>query len=239
MRMTEETKTTTQSTEASAPKAEQTPKAPAEKTTGAQSDKKERHSGDKRNFRRRPRSPRGARPKPEFDQTILSIRRVTRVMAGGRRFSFSVTLALGDRKGRVGIGIGKAADTALAIQKAINDARRNMVTLKLTDSHSIPYSVAAKYNSARVSLRPNYGRGIVAGSSVRSVLELGGIKDVTGRILSRSKNHLNNTRALIEALRPFVIRRGVAPAPARKPAGKNFSRPRRRPPQSASVDKKS
>lgn len=150
------------------------------------------------------------RPKPEFDQKIISIRRVTRVMAGGRRFSFSVVMVIGDKKGRVGVGIGKAGDTSLAIQKAINNAKKNIVKLKLNDSHSINHEVATKYSTARVELRPNHGRGLVAGSAIRTVLELAGTKDVTGRVLSRSKNKLNIARATISALDPFVGARGRA-----------------------------
>lgn len=146
---------------------------------------------------------RGERPKPEFDQKIVSIRRVTRVVAGGRRFSFSVAMVTGDKKGSVGVGIGKASDTALAIEKAFRDAKRSMVTIKRTEDGSIPYDVEAKYTSSHVLLRPAKGKGLVAGSSVRTVLELAGIKDVSGKLLSRSKNQLNNARATIEALKQF------------------------------------
>lgn len=143
---------------------------------------------------------RGERPKPEFDQKIISIRRVTRVVAGGRRFSFSVALVTGDRNGSVGVGIGKASDTALAIEKAFRDAKQSMLTIKRTEEGSIPYDVEAKYTSSVVMLRPAKGKGLVAGSSVRTVLELGGIKDVSGKLLSRSKNKLNNARATMRAL---------------------------------------
>lgn len=143
---------------------------------------------------------RGERPKPEFDQKIISIRRVTRVVAGGRRFSFSVALVTGDRNGSVGVGIGKASDTALAIEKAFRDAKQSMITIKRTEEGSIPYDVEAKYTSSLVMLRPSKGKGLVAGSSVRTVLELGGIKDVSGKLLSRSKNKLNNARATMKAL---------------------------------------
>lgn len=143
---------------------------------------------------------RGERPKPEFDQKIISIRRVTRVVAGGRRFSFSVALVTGDRNGSVGVGIGKASDTALAIEKAFRDAKQSMLTIKRTEEGSIPYDVEAKYTSSVVTLRPSKGKGLVAGSSVRTVLELGGIKDVSGKLLSRSKNKLNNARATMKAL---------------------------------------
>ncbi len=137
----------------------------------------------------------------EFAQKLIGIRRVARVMAGGRRFNFSVALVLGDKKGRVGIGVGKAADTELAIEKATRAAKRSMITLDLRENKSIPQNVEAKYCASRVEIRPSPGRGLVAGSSVRTVLELGGVSDVTAKILSRSHNPINNARAAIEALR--------------------------------------
>jgi len=136
----------------------------------------------------------------EFDQKIIGIRRVTRVMAGGRRFSFSVAMVIGDKNGRVGFGVGKAADTALAIEKASKDAKKHMVTLKLAENKSIPHNVSAKYCASQIEIRPAKGRGLVAGSAVRSVLELAGITDVTAKILSRSKSPINNARATILAL---------------------------------------
>lgn len=140
------------------------------------------------------------RPKPEFDQKIISIRRVTRVVAGGRRFSFSVALIAGDKKGAIGLGLGKAGDTALAINKALRNAKKNMVRLKLTKTMSIPFEVKAKFSSAQVMLMPNKGRGLVAGSVIRDIVKLAGIKDITGKILSGTKNKLNNAKAVMEAL---------------------------------------
>src|SRR3990167_6502925 len=149
--------------------------------------------------------PRGNRPRDErrseFAQKLIGIRRVARVMAGGRRFNFSAALVLGDKKGRVGVGLGKAADTALAIEKATLAAKRSMLTLTLTKNGSLPHNVKAKFCASRVEIRPSAGRGLVAGSSVRTVLELGGVTDVTAKILSRSHNSINNARAAIEALR--------------------------------------
>ncbi|MFC1623532.1 ribosomal protein S5 [Patescibacteria group bacterium] len=163
----------------------------------------------KREFKKnvRSRRPRGRfqRPKPEFDQKIIDIRRVTRVVKGGRRFSFSVSMVIGNRKGSVGVGIGKASDTALGIEKAIRDAKKNMIKLKLTENMSIPHEVSAKYCSSEVVIRPAKGRGVVAGSSVRTVLELAGITEVGAKILSRSKNKLNNARVAIKALSEFKI----------------------------------
>ncbi len=143
------------------------------------------------------------RPKPEFDQKIINIRRVTRVVAGGRRFSFSVAIVIGDRKGGVGLGLGKAGDTSLAINKALRNAKKNMVKLKLTKTMSIPFEVKAKFSSALVQIMPNKGRGLVAGSVLRDIAKLAGMKDITGKILSKSKNKLNNSKAVMAALAPI------------------------------------
>lgn len=140
------------------------------------------------------------RAKPEFDQKILNIRRVTRVVAGGRRFSFSVALVAGDRKGAVGLGLGKAGDTALAINKAVRNAKKNMIKLNLTKEMSIPYELYAKFSSSEIKLMPNKGRGLVAGSVIRDIVKLAGVKDVTGKIVSDSKNKLNNAKAVMGAL---------------------------------------
>jgi len=157
-------------------------------------------SPKKRASKKRESRKRFEREKPEFDQQIIDIRRVTRVVAGGRRFGFSVSLVAGDRKGRVGVGIGKAGDTALAIEKALKDAKKNMVTIKRTENGSIPHEVEAKYNSARILVMPAPGRGLVAGSSARVLLELAGVTDTGAKIFSRSKNKLNIARATIKAL---------------------------------------
>lgn len=151
--------------------------------------------------RRGRRGGRQERVRPEFDQKIVSIRRVTRVMAGGRRFSFSVSMVIGDKKGKVGVGIGKAGDTQLAIEKAVRNAKKHMIQVPMTKEGNIPHDVHTKYASSEVMIMPAPGRGVVAGSSVRTVLELAGVKDVTAKIFSRSKNKLNNARAAVEALK--------------------------------------
>lgn len=160
--------------------------------------------GDRRGGQggRRPRrgGPR-ERVRPEFDQKIVSIRRVTRVMAGGRRFSFSVSMVIGDKKGKVGVGVGKAGDTQLAIEKAVRDAKKQMIVVPMDKDGRIPHDVHVKYASSEVMMMPAAGRGLVAGSSVRTVLELAGVKDITAKIFSRSKNKLNNARAAVEALK--------------------------------------
>ena len=149
------------------------------------------------------RGPRPERAKPEFEQKMLSIRRVTRVVSGGRRFSFSVVLAIGDKKGSMGLGIGKAGDTTLAIQKAFNDAKKNMIKLRLNKRGTIPHDVKAKYKAARVMLMPNTGRGVVVGSAMRVMVELAGITDITGRVISGSKDKLNIAQATMKALSIF------------------------------------
>lgn len=145
------------------------------------------------------------RAKPEFEQKTLSIRRVTRVVSGGRRFSFSAVLAIGDKKGSVGIGIGKAGDTSQAINKAFNDAKKNMIRIKLNDKRSIEHEVSAKYSSGKVFLMPNAGRGVVVGSSMRAIVELAGIHDITGRVISGTKNKLNIAAATVKALSIFAL----------------------------------
>lgn len=165
-------------------------------------------AGD-RTFRKNPRQDRGGdrrgpkrepKPKPEFDQKIVDIRRVTRVTSGGRKFSFAVAVIAGDKKGRVGFGTGKGLDTAAAVDKAYRKAKKNLIRIPLTKDGTIPHDVSAKYSSARVEIRPAPGKGIVAGSSVRDVVEIAGIKDVIGKLRSGTKNRMNNAQAAILAL---------------------------------------
>lgn len=150
------------------------------------------------------------RARPEFDSKLIQIRRVARVVAGGRRFSFSVALVAGNRKGSVGVGVGKAGDTALAVEKAMKNAKKNMIKVRLTNTMSLPHEVNAKESSARVMIIPAPGRGMVAGSSVRNVLDLVGAKDVSAKILSGSKNKLNIARAAVKALSQIQTKRPAA-----------------------------
>ncbi len=197
-------------------KKEETPKTEASVSSSATvAPKQPQNSGDKRGgYRARSsqggsRNRRGARKgfgkrvKSEFDQKVIDIRRVTRVVSGGRRFSFSVALVAGNRKGSVGVGVGKSSDTSSAIEKASRNAKKNMVKLKLTKKMSIPHEVQTKFASTRVLIKPAPGKGLVAGSSVRNVLDLAGVKDVSSKLLSRSKNKLNNARAAVDALKQF------------------------------------
>jgi len=143
----------------------------------------------------------GDERRSEFAQKLIGIRRVARVMAGGRRFNFSAALVLGDKKGRVGVGLGKGVDTALAIDKATRDAKKHLLTVARTASGSIPHQVSTKYASSTVEIIPSKGRGLVAGSAMRTVLDLAGVTDVVTKIHSRSKNKLTIARATIEALK--------------------------------------
>jgi small subunit ribosomal protein S5 len=118
-----------------------------------------------------------------------------------------VALVAGNRKGLVGVGLGKAGDTALAIDKATRNAKKHMVKVNATKDMSIPHEVFAKYASARVTIRPVKDRGLVAGSATRTVLELAGLTNVAAKIVSPSKNKLNIARATIEALQNLNLTR--------------------------------
>ncbi|MEA1929832.1 MAG: 30S ribosomal protein S5 [Patescibacteria group bacterium] len=158
-----------------------------------------RPGGGRRTMRPR-RGPRPERPKPEYDQEVLDVRRVARVMRGGKRFRFLIIMAIGNRRGKVGVGTGKGADISLAMEKAARDAKKHLVELKLTKGMSLPHELSAKHCSSRVIMRPARGRGLAAGSAVRTVLTLAGVQDVSAKIQSKSKNKLNNARAAMAAL---------------------------------------
>ena len=140
----------------------------------------------------------------EFDERVLEIRRVSRVMAGGKRFSFRSTIVLGDRRGRVGVGTGKGNDVAESIRKARADAEKQIIRIKLKDNRTVPYDVESKYGAARVLLRStSEGHGLIAGGAARVVLELVGARDISAKILGSTNNKLTNARATIEALKEF------------------------------------
>ncbi len=153
------------------------------------------------------------RVKPEFDSKIIDIRRVTRVATGGRRYSYSVAVVAGDHKGRVGVGLGKGGDTALSVEKATREAKKNLIKVSLSPQMTIPHAVEGKYSSAVIKIFPARGSGVVAGSSARAVIELAGIKDVCAKFISGSKNKLNNAKATIEALKKLskVSRKTLKP----------------------------
>lgn len=152
------------------------------------------------------------RPKDEFKEKVLDVRRVTRVVAGGKRFRFRATVVLGDERGRVGVGIAKGLDVAGAVSKARTEAKKRMISLILHSGRTIPHETQAKYSAARVLLKPAAaGHGLKAGGSVRFVLSLAGVKDVTAKCLGRTHNKLTNAMATIEALKKLKqhARRGA------------------------------
>jgi small subunit ribosomal protein S5 len=184
-----------ETTEAAAPTAAAAPARNNRPERGGRGGSQSGRRGERRG------GPRPPRAKSEFDSKMINIRRVARVVAGGRRFSFSVAIIIGNRKGRVGVGLGKAGDTTLAIDKATRDAKKHMITVSFAKGNSIAHEVKAKYNASIVTMMPAPGRGLVAGSSVRPVLELAGVTNIVAKIHSGSKNGLNNARAAIEALK--------------------------------------
>ncbi len=144
------------------------------------------------------------RAKPEFDQKLLDLARVTRVVKGGRRFSFRATVVIGNRKGKVGVGVGKGTDVSNAIQKGFADAQKNLVEIKLVDG-TIAHDIITKHGSAKVMLKPAAkGRGIIAGGAVRTVVELLGVKDIVSKSFGTS-NKLNVARATIVALEEIAV----------------------------------
>jgi len=139
------------------------------------------------------------RERPEYDQKLLELARVTRVVKGGRRFRFRATLIIGNRNGKVGVGVAKGADVSESIRKAFNSAKKNMVQIR-RHNNTIACETEAKVGSARVLVKPaRPGRGIVAGGAVRAVTELAGIRDIVSKSMG-SANKLNLARATVKAL---------------------------------------
>lgn len=137
----------------------------------------------------------------EFESKLLDLARVTRVAAGGRRFRFRAVVVIGNKAGKVGVGVAKGTDVAQAIEKATRISKKNLITVPIIED-SIPHEVSAKFGPAKVLLRPQKrGRGLVAGGTVRVICNLAGIKNVSSKILGRTGNKLNNARATIEALK--------------------------------------
>lgn len=135
----------------------------------------------------------------EFSEKLVKLNRVSKVVKGGRRFSFSALVVVGDKKGKVGFGAGKANDVAEAIRKAAEKAKENMVSIPLSKA-TIPHEIVGNYKSASVLLRPAVpGTGVIAGGAVRHVLDACGIKDVLSKSLG-SKNSVNTVKATFNAL---------------------------------------
>ncbi len=169
------------------------------------------------------------REEREFDQKLIDIARVTRVMAGGKRMRFRACVVIGDHNARLGYGLGKGADVTIAINKAVARAKRDLVVIPILKG-TIPHEVKMKYKAARLMLKPApKGTGVMAGGAVRSALELSGIDNVVAKVFG-SKNKINNIKALFSALadlKQTTVRRSItvparvkkekgAPAPARE-----------------------
>lgn len=144
--------------------------------------------------------------KSDYKEKVLDLRRVTRVVAGGKRFRFRATVVIGDENGRVGVGIAKGLDVAQAVEKAKADARKKIITIPLKDK-TIPHEVEAKFSAARVIIKPaKKGHGLKAGGAVRAVLLLAGVRDATAKCLGRTKNKLTNALATVEALKKLKVK---------------------------------
>ncbi len=168
---------------------------------------------------RGPRDNRPRREKPEFDQQTIDVSRVTRVTKGGKQLSFRVCIVIGDRKGRVGYGVDKGKDVQMAMEKALNQAKKSMIRVPMSND-TIPHQVFAKENAGKILLMPApRGSGIVAGSVVRIILDLAGVPNASAKILGTTKNKLTNVKATfaaLRALRPYVKR--VSPSRESKPS---------------------
>jgi small subunit ribosomal protein S5 len=139
--------------------------------------------------------------KEEFESKLLDLARVTRVAAGGRRFRFRAVVVVGNKTGKVGVGVAKGLDVAQAVEKATRLAKKNLIEVPIVED-TIPHEVFAKFGPAKVLLKPKRkGRGLVAGGTVRVICTLAGIKNISSKILGRTGNKLNNAMATIEALK--------------------------------------
>ncbi|MFH0856548.1 MAG: 30S ribosomal protein S5 [bacterium] len=138
--------------------------------------------------------------KSEFEQKVIELARVTRVMAGGKRMKFRACIVIGDRKGRVGFGIAKGLDVSAAINKAVNKAKKDLIEVKNVND-TIPFEIREKFKAAKILLKPApKGTGVKAGGALRIILELSGIKNVSGKMLG-ANSKINNVQATINALK--------------------------------------
>lgn len=156
-------------------------------------------NNDNKNVKRKPR--RNERPKRDLEEKVITINRVTKVVKGGRQFRFSATVVVGNRKGKVGIGTGKAKEMPDAVKKATQAASKNLINVELIDNRTISHEIVMKEGAVRVMLKPaTEGTGVKAGGPVRDVLELAGVKDVLSKSLG-SNTKINMARATLNALK--------------------------------------
>lgn len=135
----------------------------------------------------------------EFEQKLVDLARVTRVVAGGKRLRFRACVVIGNKNGKVGYGVAKGSDVAIAMEKAVRKAKKNIIECVIVDD-TIPYEIKEKFKTAKIILKPAAkGKGIKAGGVIRIILELAGIKNATGKILG-AKNKINNVKAVFRAL---------------------------------------
>lgn len=138
--------------------------------------------------------------KVKYEEKIVQIKRVTKVVKGGKKMTFRAVVIVGDNKRKVGVGIGRAEDVNLAIDKAVLNGKKNLINVPLTLKDSIPHVVNGSYGACKLMLRPaSLGTGVIAGGSIKTVLELGGIKNILAKQFG-SSNILNNAKATIQAL---------------------------------------
>jgi len=144
--------------------------------------------------------------KSEFDSKLLSLDRVTRVTGGGKKLRFRACMILGNKRGKIGLGIAKGKDVSQAMEKAEKNAKKNMIEIPFIED-SIPHEIQAKFEASIVLLRPQKkGKGIIAGGPVRVICNLAGIKNISSKILSRSKNKINNAQATMKALQKLQVK---------------------------------
>lgn len=159
--------------------------------------------------RRRSSRREGERERSEFDQKTVEVKRVTRVVAGGKRMRFRALVVIGDHKGKVGMGLRKGADVSESVNKAVNAAKKSMITLPLVQE-TIPHEISIKYKSSKLMLKPaRPGTGVIAGGAVRQVFELAGVKNVVSKMLG-SNNKVNNIKAVFEAFKKMKSKEELA-----------------------------